>query len=196
MRTYRQEGKQARRPARPLTAASLEELALSYVARFATTAAKLERYLKRKLRERGWEDEGEPDVSGLVSRFVEKGYVDDAVYARARTSDLLRRGYGARRVNQALGEAGIGEEVRETMRPGDRAARQSAAKLAQRRRFGPFAVEPPDKDKREKQIAAMLRAGHSFDHARAVLDAANERAVEQWIAEAEDADEDETGDFF
>ncbi len=37
----------------PLTATRLQDLALSYVARFATTRAKLEAYLVRKLRERG-----------------------------------------------------------------------------------------------------------------------------------------------
>ena len=37
---------------RPLDAPRLEELALSYVARFATSAAKLDDYLRRKLRER------------------------------------------------------------------------------------------------------------------------------------------------
>lgn len=180
-----------KRQRKPLSTTSLEELALSYVARFSTTAAKLERYLARKLRERGWEDDRDPDVPSLVQRFVEKGYVDDAIYARARTGDLLRRGYGARRVNQALGEAGVGEQVRLQMQPGDGARRQAAARLAQRRRFGPFAVEPPDKEKREKQIAAMLRAGHSFDHARAVLDAQSEAAVELWVSEAEDDGDDE-----
>ncbi|MDE1467560.1 regulatory protein RecX [Aurantiacibacter sp. D1-12] len=191
MDSNRQGGIRKRRAPKPLSAASLEELALSYAARFATTAAKLERYLARKLRERGWEDDHQPDVPQLVAKFVEKGFVDDEVYARARASDLLRRGYGARRVNQALGQAGVNEEVRSQMRPGDAAKRQAAVRLAQRRRFGPFAIEAPDKEKREKQIAAMLRAGHSFDHARAVLDAPSERAVEQWISEAEDNGDDE-----
>ena len=44
----------------PLTATRLQDLALSYVARFATTRAKLEAYLVRKLRERGWEGDDPP----------------------------------------------------------------------------------------------------------------------------------------
>jgi regulatory protein len=55
-----------KRPPKPLDSARLEELALAYVARFSTTAAKLERYLRRKLRERGWEGEGEPRLAALV----------------------------------------------------------------------------------------------------------------------------------
>ncbi len=180
-----------RRTPKPLSTAKMEELALSYVARFATTAVKLERYLARKLRERGWDGEHDPDVAALVQRFVDKGFVDDEVWARARASDLLRRGYGARRVNQALGQAGVGEKVRSKMQPSDLDRRHAVARLARRRRFGPFAVEPPDREKREKQIAAMLRAGHSFDHARMVVDAPSEAAVEEWVNEARDSRDDE-----
>ena len=54
----------------------LGEMALAYVARFSTSAARLERYLRRKLRERGWDGEGEPQVAALVERYVDLGYVD------------------------------------------------------------------------------------------------------------------------
>ena len=42
------------RIAPPLDEAGLNELALAYVARYATSRAKLLAYLARKLRERGW----------------------------------------------------------------------------------------------------------------------------------------------
>ena len=100
---------QTRRNPRPLDAPRLEELALAYVARFATSAAKLEGYLRRKLRERGWDGEGAAPVAEIVARFVAAGYIDDAVFARARTGSLLRRGYGVRRIGQALDAAGIAE---------------------------------------------------------------------------------------
>lgn len=184
MEPYRQERKRKERRKKPLDAASFEEMALAYVARFATSAAKLESYLRRKLRERGWDGEDEPDVAGMVSRYVEKGYVDDAVYARARANDLLRRGYGGRRVKQALGQAGIGESVADEVAPEEHDARVAALHLARKRGFGPFAATPPDREKREKQIAAMLRAGHTFDHVLAVLDAADETAAQDWAEEA------------
>ena len=66
----------------------LEELALAYVARFATSSAKLDGYLRRKLRERGWAGEGEPPVARLVERFVALGYIDDLAFARARSGSL------------------------------------------------------------------------------------------------------------
>lgn len=174
------------RKARPLDAARLEELALTYVARFATSAAKLERYLLRKLRERGWEDDGEPAITPLVERYVSLGYVDDEAFARARTGSLLRRGYGPRRVQQALGEAGIDEQVREDVRPSEAQERRAVLALARKRGFGPFGRHPVDRDRREKQIAALLRAGHRLDSVREMVDAASEEAAERWAAEIED----------
>jgi regulatory protein len=165
---------------RPLDAARLEELALAYVARFATSRAKLAGYLARKLRERGWDGEGEPPVEALCDRFVAAGYVDDLAFARAKTGSLLRRGYGPRRVRQALDAAGIAEEVRAAAATGEAARRRAALALARKRGFGPFGAAPADRAAREKQIAAMLRAGHALDSARELVDAASVEAAEDW----------------
>ena len=179
-----------RRKPRPLDPAKVEELALAYVARFATSAAKLERYLVRKLRERGWdgaEESGrEPDLAALIGRYVALGYIDDAAFARAKGGSLLRRGYGPRRVRQALAEAGIGEATRAEARASAAAERRAALALARKRGFGPFGPARPDRQQREKQLAAMLRAGHPLDSAREMVDAASEAAAEEWAAACDD----------
>lgn len=165
-------------------------MALAYVARFATSAGKLRQYLRRKLRERGWvEDTPEPDVDTLVARYVEKGYVDDEGFARAKSAGLLSRGYGARRIEQDLSAAGIGERLRVRFAPGEHARREAVAALARKRRFGPFAKEDVRQDaawprRREKQLAAMIRAGHDFDHARRAIDAPDPEALDEWVDEA------------
>lgn len=175
-----------RRSPHPLDRTRLNELALAYVARFATSRAKLAGYLARKLRERGWEGEDEPDVEGIADRFAAAGYIDDAAYARAKGGGLLRRGYGARRIEQALVAAGIDEEQRKAARTGPRAQRQAALVMARKRRFGPFAPVPPDRPTRERQIAAMLRAGHALDSARELVNAASVAAAESWAVAVED----------
>ncbi len=169
----------------------MEEMALAYVARFATSAAKLEAYLRRKVRERGWNGDTSPPIAALAQKFVEAGYIDDATFARAKTSSLLRRGYGLRRVSQALGAAGIDEAVRAEVRPGASAQRHAALALARKRRFGPFGDSGSDRALREKQLAAMLRAGHPLDSARELVNAANVTAAEEWAAQL---DEDEPCD--
>ena len=184
----------------------LRDLALHYAARYATTGAKLEGYLARKIRERGLaEDEDgrtvELDVTGLVTRLIELGYVDDDAYGRMRSRDLTARGYGKRRVEQALWAAGVEEEVRGAHAPGESASRRAAILLARKRGFGVFgnridseASIDTQRAAKEKQIAAMLRAGHDFEHVRFILDAANSDDIEDWLAEAEDEEMDDRED--
>ena len=174
-----------KRTPRPIDAARLDELALAYVARFAASGAKLESYLKRKLRERGWEGEREPDVAGLAARFVAAGYIDDEAYARMKAGSLRRRGYGERRVDQTLVAAGIAQELRAEVRAGRAEQRAAALALARKRRFGPWGPQV-EREVREKQLAAMLRAGHRLDIARSVVQANDIEAAEQWAAEEDD----------
>ena len=58
-----------RRPRPPLSAEKLNELALAYVGRFATTRARLRTYLRRKVRERGWDDGSPPDFEAIAERL-------------------------------------------------------------------------------------------------------------------------------
>jgi regulatory protein len=175
-------------PPRPLDAAALESLALAYVARFATSAGRLGDFCRRKLRARGWAGEAPPDVAALVTRLVAAGYVDDAAFASARAAGLRRRGYGGRRIEATLRGAGIGEDDRAAARAGQAAARRAALVLARKRGFGPFdrTRDPaaPDRARAQKQLAAMLRAGHALDTARELLDAADEAAALEWAGEA------------
>lgn len=175
------------RKATPLDSDKLDELALSYVGRYATTRAKLEAYLARKLRERGWDGADAPRPGAIAERFAELGYIDEEAWARGRADGLLRRGYGPRRVAQALGAAGIDEEIRGEAAPRASESRQAALAMARRRGFGPFGSTAPDRERREKQLAAMLRAGHGFDAARAVVDAPSVSAAGDWAAETKES---------
>lgn len=165
-----------RKPRPPLDAARLDELALAYVGRFATTRAKLRAYLERKLRERGWSDGPAadvpgPDVDAIAERFAALGYVDDAAYALSRARSLTGRGYGARRVDQSLRQAGVGDDDSGPARELARGESiEAALRFAERRRLGPFASETADRKARDRALAAMIRAGHGFDLARAIVD--------------------------
>ena len=160
-----------RKPRPPLTAARLEEMALNYVGRFATSRSKLVAYLGRKLRERGWDGAAAPDVEALADRFVRLGYIDDRAFALSKARSLTGRGYGERRVHQALAMAGIGEEEGSEARGlAETEAVAAALRFARRRAIGPYAREVPDPAQRERALAAMVRAGHRFPIARAIID--------------------------
>lgn len=162
-----------RRPPKPLDEQGLRDLALHYAGRYATTRAKLVDYLRRKLRERGWEAPAAADPEGIAARFAELGYIDDAGFAAMKGAALTRRGYGARRVGEALRAAGVEEGDRQPAVNDAAAERWAAAEaFARRKRIGPYAAEPVEREQREKRIAAFLRAGHDYELARKWVDAA------------------------
>jgi regulatory protein len=157
---------------KPLDTATLDALALAYVGKYATTRAKLLRYLERKLRERGVADGVTPDPHAIADRMVGYGYIDDAGFAHNRAVALSARGYGERRVRGVLAQAGVDREIVDSALPPDEArARAAAETYARRRRFGPYAAAPIDRDVLRKQLAAMLRAGHDFGIALTILKA-------------------------
>ena len=158
-----------RRPPKPLNAATLDALALRYVERFATTRGKLAAYLTRKIRERGWE--GTPaDPQAVAERMAGYGYVDDRAFAEAKAAALTRRGYGTRRVSQALRAAHVAEaDAESALEESADAAFASALAFARRRRLGPFGAAPADDRGRDRQIGAMIRAGHAFSLARRII---------------------------
>lgn len=162
----------ARKPRPPLDSGRLNELALAYVGRFATTRAKLRVYLARKIRERGWEGPREPDLAAIADRFAAQGYIDDAAYALSNARALSGRGYGKHRLIQKLRAAGVEEQDGQAAREhADAEAAAAAVRFAERRRIGPFAAAAArDSRDRDKALAAMVRAGHSFGLARAILD--------------------------
>ena len=177
------------REPRPINAAQLQELAVGYAARYATTAAKLRRYLQRKLGERQWTPAEPADIDILVARIVTLGYVDDRVYAASKQRDLTARGFGAGRVKGALNAAGVSrDDIAAALAPDDDATADPyapAIAFARRRRFGPFAREgtPTDPARRARELAAMARAGHDFTVAKRVLSAVDEDAVLGFLEE-------------
>lgn len=157
-----------------LDSAGLHRLALHYVGRYATTSAKLGFYLRRKVQERGWGDSDTANIDEIVERCVALGYVDDRAFAETRSASLSRRGYGERRIVAALRGAGITGDLAAEVMPDEAAAVEAAQTYARRKRLGEYGDSVVDPKLRQKQFAAMLRAGHSFDLAKRFTSAVTE----------------------
>jgi regulatory protein len=159
----------AARAPEPLDLQALNGLALTYLGRYATTRSKLRGYLARKVDACGWAGEGQPPLDAIVARCAELGYVDDASFAAARGAALARRGFGEHRIAAALRAVGIDADTAAPVRLIAREdALEAALAFARRKRFGPFAQSPVDPEQRRRNMAALLRAGHSTDIARRV----------------------------
>ena len=185
-------GRKPRGP-KKATKSHLENAALHYLARFATSAENLRRVLMRRVdrsaRHHGTDaEEGALWVEDLIVRYRRAGLLDDAAYAEARAGDLLRRGTPMKGVRFRLMQKGVGSDdidralaaaTEDTAEP-DLAA---AAALARRRRLGPYAPADARAARRDKDLAALARAGFDFDTARRVIDAESPSALNALLDE-------------
>lgn len=166
----------------PLDDERLRALALTYVARYATTRAKLILYLNRKLRERGWTGEQPADAGAIADRLVELSYIDDAAFARSKSNALRQRGLGSYRIGATLKANGIDGELAESFsRTEGEEALGLAAEYAKRRRIGPYTAAFPDDKLRSRWMAALMRAGHRGEDARRILSLSFDEAEEARI---------------
>lgn len=162
--------------------------ALAYLERYAASAEMLRRVLGRRVDRavRAGVAEREPGmeaVAAVVARCRSAQLVDDRVFAQGRAETLLRQGKAPRAIADALSLAGIDrtliEAVLERLRDehGDPAF-HAALRLARRRRLGPFRAGDRVPH-RERDMAAMGRAGHSYDLARRIIDGELEALEEE-----------------
>ncbi len=172
--------------ATPLNEASLNDLALSYVSRYATSRAKLFAYLQRKLRERGWGGERPADPDAVADRMVELRYIDDGAYAAMKADAMVRRGYGKRRLSDIYFRDGIAEDDRaEADRLAEDGRWDAAVTFARKKRVGAFAPAPLDPDQQRRALAAFLRAGHDMALARLLISLEPGADIDQYRPDAD-----------
>lgn len=187
MKPPAQRGRRQRGGGRPVTTESLEAQALDYLARFASSAANLRRVLKQKV-ERSARDHdtdreaGLAAIERLIERFAASGIIDDARFAEGRAQSLFRRGTSRRAITAKLGEKGVGgAEIATALDSLDELAAEpelaAAVAYARRRRLGPFRNPDTRTAHRDKDLAALGRAGFGIDIARRVLDAEDAEAL-------------------
>lgn len=190
-----------RRPARgrkvprKVSAQSLENAALYYLARFSAPSAHLRRVLlrrvERSVRVHGGDTaEGRRLVDALIERFRRSGLVDDAAYAAGKARSLRRRGTSRVVIGRALRAKGLTAAetdaaltglTEESGRSTDEIELMAAARLAQRKRLGPFRPKTTRGELRERDMAALARAGFSYDVARRVIEADSAGTMEAMI---------------
>ena len=182
-----------RRGPRKATPKSIENAALAYLGRFATSGENLRRVLMRKVersaRAHGTERaEGAAIVDALIGRLTRSGLLDDLTYAEGRALPMHRRGASARAIRLKLRQKGVADELVEDALA--RLARESpepelaaALRLAERRRLGPYRAAAARPAMREKDLAALARAGFDYDMARRIIEAESAAALAAEIAD-------------
>ena len=179
-----EDSKQPRQRApRKATPKYLENAALYYLSRYATSAENLRRVMMRKVlrsaKHHGTDvEDGAANIEAMIMRFLGAGLLDDGAYAKTRAESLYRRGNSARVIWGKLRQKGVEDDIISDalealgvdLEDGQDPELAAAATLAKRRRLGQFATQKPTEEQREKHLAALARAGFSYDIARRVLD--------------------------
>jgi len=180
------EGKRAQAAERrqgspPATPERLEAAALRYLERYSASSAHLERLLLHKVRRSEMQYAtdaavGAAFVRGLILRLQSSGILDDRRYAEGKAMSLRRRGGSGRSIRAALAVRGIHGDMAERAilsadeeHGAEEADLAAARRLARRRRLGPWRARDRASH-RLKDIAALGRAGFTYDLARAVID--------------------------
>ncbi|ALN72535.1 regulatory protein RecX [Aureimonas sp. AU20] len=164
------------KPPKPITADWLFRAAAHYLERYAASTAHLKRVLARKVTRRAMlRGEDASAFSGLVdetvARFVELKLLDDRAFAEAKLASLRRRGASRRHSAMKLSEKGVDRETVASVIEADETDEEGAARaLAKRRRLGPHRTSGRA-ERRDKDIAALMRAGFSYSVAMAAIDA-------------------------
>jgi regulatory protein len=173
------------RPPRRLAPADLKGAALDYLDRFAAPRARLRQVLLRKIRNsvRHHGDDPAPLIAALDAtlQWLEaSGFLSDRAYAEARARSLTARGTSRAHIIAKLAAKGVeSETAREAV---DRLSMEyeepeleAARRYARRRRLGPYrSADDTRAECRDKDLAAMARAGFAGRVARQIIDAERE----------------------
>jgi len=181
----------ARKLPRRMTAERLENIALHYLSRYASSSGNLRRVLMRRV-ERAAAAHGDDPADGarlieaLVARFQRSGLIDDRAYAAQKAASLQRRGasrFGIRgKLRQKSVETGIIDDAVASLDEGGVVAGEFAAACAliRRRRLGPYRAAGQRAAMRQKDLATLARAGFGLDVARRALGAPDRATLEAW----------------
>lgn len=164
---------------------SLARAAYWYLERFATSRENLRRVLMRRVEKaaRAYgsdRDAGAADIDAIIKRLSGGGLLDDGAYAQARARSMRAAGKPAQAIKWALAGKGVAEEAinqaiaaidDENAGEGQDADFRAAARFAKRRRLGPYRDAEKRDAFRQKDMAALARAGFRYGVAERIVKA-------------------------
>jgi regulatory protein len=172
--------KKKERPPPELSSAYLHEQARRHLQRYWPSEFQLRRVLGRRVQRclyfhGGEREDADVLVDGVIAELVQSGGLDDRRFTQHWVEEMHGRGISALGIRARMRDKGVGRELvddalRELQGPDPELAR--ACTYVRRRRLGPERRDPSQrKDRREKDLGAMARAGFAWSIAKRVIDA-------------------------
>ena len=163
-----------------LTAAVFEYATVRYLSRYMATESMLRRVLNRRAKNFVYKHGGSLEEAGpLIDAEVEKrlkdGSINDERFAQLLIESLQKQGNSKPKMRQKLRNKGIKSTIIQSVlenREGHNLDYKSACRYAKKRGFGPYRKDPVLRsERRQKDLASMVRAGHAYGLSKKVLDA-------------------------
>lgn len=166
---------QKRRVPRKMTERRLHNIALAYLDRYETSEAGFRAVLERRVFKSAIAHDEDPEIyapmiEDEVRKALAAGFVDNARFATNQVYQQRGRGASARAIVARLKAKGVDEDlIHGALDKDERDDVAAAARYAHRRRLGPHRTKDRV-ERRERDIAALCRAGFSFGLAARVID--------------------------
>ena len=157
----------------------LENAALHYLKRYAATVSQLKRVLLRRVdRSLRFHGGDRAEALGWIEALVDKlsrgGLINDTAYAEMKAHSLRASGRSSRVISQKLRLKGVAPELVEQKlaQAAAEISEDTAALIwARKKHLGPFRRDASTrKDNRQRDLAALARAGFSFGIAKKIID--------------------------
>ncbi len=155
----------------------LRNAGLYYLQRFAASEANFRRVMERKILKSA-HDHPDQDLSecrawleDVVVAFRRLGYLQDHAYALGFTRSLRQKGWPRARIINRLRQQGLDDEaITKAFEDPENDVRDcdQALAYARRKKIGPYRAAHPA-DFYQKDLAALARAGFSYEIAQYVL---------------------------
>ena len=168
---------------RAVSAASIENAALYYMERYATSSENLRQILERKImRAASYHDTNIEActqlVDNLIQRYLENGILNDETYASTQAANMNRRGKSLRAIRFRLRKKALPIEII------DKAVKAltneigfpdliAAIAYAKKRQLGPYRRKTCTPADINKELRALARSGFSYSLALRIVESRN-----------------------
>lgn len=181
--------RRGKKPPKRITEKYLYNSGLAYLQRFPTSIPNFRKVMLRKI-DKSCKHHTEQDreaclaiLDKTVQEFERQGYLNDESYLRGMVNSLRRRGLSSQGIAAKLQQKGLGRELtQETLMEHDAHSGAenpdfaAAVLLTRRKKLGPFRAAK--EENRNRELAALARAGFGYEYAGKALDLSREDAEE------------------
>ena len=161
--------------------------ATNYLNRYFASSAMLKQALRRRAyrfikKHGGSMEDAIPLIDAEIQKQQESGALNDSFFAHTMVAEMQKHGASRLKIKQKLFQKGISSNlIEEALKANENSydPRESARKYAKKRGFGPYRTSQKSDDRFQKELASMVRAGHSYAISKEILSLSRDEIEDQ-----------------